>query len=68
MGVERDGRLTMPSSLYVALDPFFNRRNILFGIFEIFSDVYRLAARDEAVLGRLARLGVNGPASVLDAR
>lgn len=65
--MERKRRLTVPSSLHVALDPLFNRRNVLFGVLEIFSDIGRLAARDEAVLGRFARLGVDGPATVLDA-
>ena len=60
-------RLTVPSSLHMALDPLFYRRDILLGVFEIFSDVGCLAARDEAVLGWFARLGVNGPATVLDA-
>lgn len=57
----------MPGSLYVALDPFFDSRDILFGVFEIFSNIGRLAARDKAVLGWFTRLGVNGPAAVLDA-
>ena len=57
----------MPSGLHVALDPFFDSRDILLGVLEIFSDVGSLAARDEAVLGRFARLGVDGPATMLDA-
>lgn len=57
----------MPGSLHVALDPLFDRRDILLGVFEIFSDVGGLAARDEAVFGRFAGLGVDGPATVLDA-
>ena len=57
----------MPSGLHMALDPLFDRRNILLGVLEIFSDVGRLAARDEAVLGRFARFGVDGPATMLDA-
>lgn len=56
----------MPSSLDVTLNPFFNRRNVLLGVLEIFSDIGRLAARNEAVRGRFARLGVDGPAAVLD--
>lgn len=66
-GVKRNGRLTVPSSLYVAFDPLFNCRNIFLGVRKVFSDIARLAARDEAVRGRLARLGVDGPAAVLDA-
>ena len=57
----------MPSSLHVALNPLFNRRNILLGVLEVFSDIGRLAARDEAVFGWFARLGVDGPTTVLDA-
>ena len=68
LGMERRGRLTVPSSLHVALNPLFNRRNIFFRVFKIFSDVGRLAACNEAVLWRFARLGVDGPATVLDAR
>ena len=60
--------LTVPGSLHVALNPLFDSRNILLGVLEIFSDVSRLAARDEAVLGRFAGLGMDGPATVLDAR
>ena len=59
--------LTVPGSLDVALDPLFNGRNVLLGVFEIFSDVGRLTTRDKAVLGRFSRLGVDGPATVLDA-
>lgn len=66
-GIERGGRLTVPSSLHVALNPLFNRRNIFLRVLKIFSDVGRLAACDEAVLWRFARLGVDGPATVLDA-
>lgn len=66
--LEEMGRLTVPGSLHVPLDPLFDCRNVLFRVLEIFSDVGRLAARDEAVLGRFAGLGVNGPATVLDAR
>lgn len=58
--------LTVPSSLHVALDPLFNGRDVLLGILEIFSDIGGLAACDEAVLGRFARLSVDGPAPVLD--
>lgn len=65
--MERGARLTVPCSFHVALDPLFNRGDIFLGVLEIFSNVGRLAARDEAVLGRLARLGVDGPATVLDA-
>ena len=57
----------MPSSLHVTLDPLFNRRNILLGVLEVFSDIGRLAACDEAVFGWFARLRMNGPATVLDA-
>ena len=63
----KDWRLTVPGSLHVALDPLFNRRNILLGVLEVFSDVGCLAARDEAVFGRFARLGMDGPATMLDA-
>ena len=63
-----DARLTVPCSLHMTLNPFFNRGNVLFGVLEIFSDISSLAARDEAVLGRLSGLGMNGPATVLDAR
>ncbi len=62
------GKLTVPSSFHVALNPLFNRRNVLLGILEIFSYIGRLAACDEAVLGRFARFGVDGPAAVLDTR
>lgn len=65
--MQRVGRLTVPSGLHVTLNPLFNRRNVLLGVLEIFSDIGCLAARDEAVLGRFARLGVDGPATVLDA-
>ena len=65
--MNRAGRLTVPSSLHVTLDPLFNRSNVLFGVLEILSDIGCLAARDEAVLRRFARLGVDGPATVLDA-
>ena len=65
--MEVGGRLTVPSCLHMAFDPLFDRRNILLGVLQIFPGVGRLAARDEAVLGRFARLGVNGPATVLDA-
>ena len=57
----------MPSSLHVALNPLFNRPDILLGVLEVFSDVGRLAASDEAVFGWFARLRVDGPATVLDA-
>lgn len=57
----------MPSCLDVALNPLFNRCNIFFGVLQIFSDVGCLAARDEAILGRFARLGMDRPATVLDA-
>lgn len=66
-GIERGRRLTVPSSFHVAFGPFFNCRNILLGVLKIFSDIGRLAARDEAVLGWFARLGVDGSATVLDA-
>ena len=65
-GREWGGRLTVPGSLHVALDPFFYRCDVLLGVLEIFSDVGRLAAGDEAGFGRLALLGVDGPAAVLD--
>lgn len=58
----------MPGSFHVTLDPLFDSRDIFFGVLEIFSDIGRLAAGDEAVLGRFAGLGVDGPAAVLDAR
>lgn len=67
-GLEVMGRLTVPGRLHVPLNPLFDCRNVLFRVLEIFSDVGRLAARDEAVLGRFAGLGVDGPATVLDAR
>ena len=66
-GIESGSRLTVPSSLHVALNPLFDCRNIFLGVLKVFSDIGRLAACDEAVLGRLTRLSVDGPATVLDA-
>ena len=57
----------MPSSLDMSLDPFLNLCDIVVRVLEIIAHVVGLAASHEAVLGRLARLGVNGPTAVLDA-
>ena len=65
-GKSRMRRLTMPCSLHVTLNPLFDRRNVLLGVFEILSNIGRLATRDEAVLGRFAGFGVYRPATVLD--
>lgn len=57
----------MPRSLNMSLHPFLHRRNILLGVLEILTDVASLVAGYKAILGWFARLGVDGPATMLDA-
>ena len=56
--------LTVPCGFDVSFDPLFDRSDVLLGVLEIFPNIDRLATRDEAVLGRVAGLGVD----VLDTR
>ncbi len=60
--------LTVPSSLHMTLDPLFNGCNIFLGVFKVLTDLVDLTARHHAGLGRLARLRLDRPAAVLDAR
>lgn len=58
----------MPGGLDVALDPLFNLGNVFFRVLKILAHVIGLAAAHETVLRRLAGLGVDGPAAMLNAR
>ena len=57
----------MPCSFHVTLDPFLNSGDVFFRVLQFLTDIVGLAASDKTVLGRLAGLGVDRPASMLDA-
>ena len=56
----------MPSRLHMPLHPFFDGFDIFLGVLQIFADLVDFAARDHTVFGRLAWLGLDRPAAVLD--
>ena len=58
--------LTVPCGLNMTLDPFFDRFDIFWRVFKVLAHLIDLAARDEAVLGWFAWLGLDGPAAVLN--
>ena len=47
--------------------PLFNGRNVLLGVLQIITDIFGLATSHEAIFRWLARLGVDRPATVLNA-
>ena len=64
MGEGIGGR-TVPGCFYVPFDPFFNSADVFLSVLQVVTDVVGLAARYEAIVGRLAGFGVDRPAAVL---
>lgn len=58
----------MPGGLNVPLDPFLNGGNIGGGVLQVFADIFDLGGTDHGGLRGAARLGLDGPAAMLNSR